>query len=218
MAVLDSRTGEQVKQHLASLAAPVRLVTFTRELECELCAETTALVEEVAATSDLVTAEIHDFVVDKEKADSLGIDKVPAIAVIGAEDYGIRFYGIPSGYEFGSFLAAIQAVASGTVELEKDTTAFLESLTEPLHMQVFVTPACPYCASAVVLAHRMGVASSLVTADMVEATEFRELALKYQVMGVPRTVINDTVHIEGAAPEAMLVDRMRQAAEAAAQA
>jgi glutaredoxin-like protein len=215
MPVLDSRTEQQVRQHLSDLPAPVRLVVFTQALECELCAETKALAEEVAATSDKVAAEVYNFVTDKEKANSLGIDKIPAIALMGSKDYGVRFYGIPSGYEFGSFLAAIQAVAAGTVDLEQETTAFLGSLTKPLHMQVFVTPNCPYCPSAVMLAHRMGVASGLVTADMVEATEFRELALKYQVMGVPRTVINETVHVEGAVPEATLLEHMRQAAETA---
>jgi glutaredoxin-like protein len=217
MPILDSGTAEGVKQELADLGGPVRLVMFTQEFECDLCAEARALVEEVAATSEQLAAEIYNFVTDKEKADSLGIDKIPAIAVIGAEDYGLRFYGIPSGYEFASLLAAIKAAGSGGAHLEDDTVAFLQALREPLHIQVFVTPTCPYCQSAVMLAHRLGVASRLVRADMVEATEFPHLAVKYSVMGVPRTVINDTVHLEGAVPEARLVDKLREAAEAAGQ-
>jgi hypothetical protein len=121
MPILDSGTAEGVKQELADLGGPVRLVMFTQEFECDLCAEARALVEEVAATSEQLAAEIYNFVTDKEKADSLGIDKIPAIAVIGAEDYGLRFYGIPSGYEFGSFLAAIKAAGSGEAELEDAT-------------------------------------------------------------------------------------------------
>jgi len=50
----------------------------------------------------------------------------------------------------------------------------------------------------------------MVTADMVEATEFPHLAIKYQVRGVPRTVINEDLHIEGAVPEAMLLDRISE--------
>jgi predicted DsbA family dithiol-disulfide isomerase len=60
----------------------------------------------------------------------------------------------------------------------------------------------------VVLAHKLAMASDLVTADMVEATEFPHLAVKYQVQGVPRTVINETIHIEGAVPEKALVSRL----------
>jgi len=80
-----------------------------------------------------------------------------------------------------------------------------------VHMQVFITPTCPYCSMAVVLAHQMAVASPMVRADMVEAMEFPQLAIKYQVMGVPRTVINETVHIEGAAPEAAVLEKLREA-------
>jgi predicted DsbA family dithiol-disulfide isomerase len=57
----------------------------------------------------------------------------------------------------------------------------------------------------VVLAHKLAIASKWITADMVEASEFPHLANKYQVYGVPRTVINEVIHIEGAAPEQMLM-------------
>ncbi len=61
------------------------------------------------------------------------------------------------------------------------------------------------------LAHQMAIASPMVKADMVEAQEFPQLSVKYQVMGVPRTVINETVHIEGAAPEPMVLDKLQEA-------
>ena len=215
MPLLNKEIAEQVKQELADLAGPVRLVMFTQEFDCDYCAETRQLVEEVAALSDQLTAEIHNFVVDKDKAEELGIDKIPAIAVIGAEDYGVRLYGIPSGYEFTSLLHAIRAVAAGKPELTEETLATLAELTEPVHIQVFVTPTCPYCAGSVVLAHQLAVASPMVRADMVEATEFPQLAIKYQVMGVPRTVINETVHIEGAAPEPMVLEKVQEVLEGA---
>jgi glutaredoxin-like protein len=188
---------------------------FTQEFECEFCAETRQLVEEVAQLSDQLTAEVYDFVTDKGEAEELEIDKIPAIAIIGAQDYGVRFYGIPSGYEFTSLLHAIRTVAAGKPELSEETTQALGEVTEPVHMQVFVTPTCPYCPGSVVLAHQLAVASPMVRADMVEATEFPHLATKYQVMGVPRTVINETTHIEGAAPEPMVLEKLREALEGA---
>jgi glutaredoxin-like protein len=205
---------EQVEQQLADLAGPVRLVMFTQEFECEYCAETRQLVEEIAELSDQLTAEIYDFVADEEKAQELGVDKIPAVAVIGEDDYGIRFYGIPSGYEFTSLLEAVRIAATGQPDLSEETVEFLSSLSEPVHMQVFVTPTCPYCPQAVVLAHKMATASPMVRADMVEAQEFPHLAIRYQVMGVPRTVINEATHVEGAAPEPMVLDKLREAVSA----
>ena len=215
MPLLDKEIAEQVKQELSGLAGPVRLVMFTQEFECRFCAETCQLVEEVAELSDQLTAEIYNLVIDKEKAEELKVDKIPAIAVIGAEDYGVRFYGIPSGYEFASLLHAVQTVATGQTPLDEKTLEFLSTLEEPVHMQVFVTPTCPYCPGAVVLAHHFAIASPMVRADMVEATEFPHLSMKYGVMGVPRTVINETVHIEGAAPEPMVLKELQEALESA---
>ena len=214
MPLLDPEITEQIKQELADLAGPVRLVMFTQEFECDYCTETRQLVEEIAELSDQLTAEIYNFSTDRKKAEELDVDKIPAIAVIGAEDYGVRLYGIPSGYEFTSLLHAIQMVAAGKPELSDETLAALAELTEPVHIQVFVTPTCPYCAGSVVLGHQMAVASPMVRADMVEATEFPQLAIKYQVMGVPRTVINETAHIEGAAPEGMVLAKLQEALEA----
>ncbi len=211
MPLLNEEIAEQVKQELAGLASPVRLVMFTQEFECTYCAETQQLVEEIAQLSDQLTAEVYDFVDDKEKAEELGIDKVPAIAVIGAEDYGVRLYGIPSGYEFTSLLHAIQSVAAGKPGLSEKGLKALTELTEPVHVQVFVTPTCPHCPPAVMLAHQMAIASPMVRADMVEATEFPQLAMKHQVMGVPRTVINETVYVEGAAPEPMVLEKLQEA-------
>jgi glutaredoxin-like protein len=211
---LDDKTREQVANDLAVLDKPVKLVMFTQELECQYCAETHELCSEIAELSDHISLEVYDFVSDKDKADEYGIDKIPAIAVVGAKDYGVRYFGIPAGYEFMSLLDSIKTVSAGQVNLMPETTAFLEDLKDPLHIQVYVTPTCPYCTRSVTLAHHLAIASDMVTADMVEATEFPHLAQKYQVMGVPRSVINETVHQEGAAPEPMFLERLKEAAAA----
>lgn len=211
MPLLNEEIRREVAKFLEGLPNPVRLVMFTQEFECDYCQDTRQLVEELAEISDRVSAEIYDFQADRAKAEELGIDKIPAIAVIGEKDYGVRFYGIPSGYEFTSLLYAIRYVGEGKTELSEATLKFLEGLTKPVHIQVFVTPTCPYCPQAVTLAHQMAVASPMVRADMVEATEFPHLAYKYHVMGVPRTVINEKVHIEGAVPESYVVAKLQEA-------
>jgi len=195
---------------------PVKLIMFTQQTECQYCAETRQIAEELAALSDKITAEVYDFVADKAMADLYAIDKIPAIAIVrvvdGEEkDFGIRFFGIPSGYEFTSVIEDIADVSRGKVDLQDKTREVLAGLTEPVHMQVFVTPTCPYCPRAVRLAHMFAIASDLVRGDMVEAIEFPHLSNKYFVQGVPRTVINETVHQEGAVPEPMMVAKLLEA-------
>ena len=211
MALLNEEVKQEVQQQLADLESPVRLVMFTQEFECQFCTETRQLIEEVAEQSDRLKAEIYDFVEDQELAEEYGIDKIPAVAVLSNEDdYGIRFYGIPSGYEFTSLLEAIRRVAAGDPGLTEETERFLSQLDEPIQLQVFVTPTCPYCPQAVVLAHQMALASPMVRADMVEAQEFPHLSNKYQVMGVPRTVINESTFVEGAAPETLVLQKLQE--------
>lgn len=217
MSLLSKRDQESLKQEFAALTRPVKLVMFSQAFECEFCRDTRQILAELEVLSDQILVEVLDFVADKAQADTLGIDKVPAIAlqVDGSTpvDYGIRYYGIPSGYEFSSLVRDIVMVGTGESGLNPETKAALAQLTAPLHIQVFVTPTCPYCPPAVHLAHQMALESPLVTADMVEAIEFPHLANRYNVMGVPRTVINETVFLEGAAPEKRLLQKALEAAQ-----
>ena len=215
MSLLNDEIKTQLQDEFANLTGLVKLVLFTQEMECQYCTETRSLAEEVAGLSDKIDVEIYDFVKDSEIAETYNIDKIPAMAIIKGgdepKDYGIRLYGIPSGYEFSTLIEDIAMVSSGESGLDQATKDELASLSSPLHFQVFVTPTCPYCPPAVRLAHKMALESDLVTGDMVEAIECPHVSNKYQVMGVPRTVINENFFLEGAAPEAMLMAKVREA-------
>jgi glutaredoxin-like protein len=215
MGMIGDKDKKAVSDRLARMAGPVKLVMFTQDMECAFCKETRELVEEVGGLSDKITVEVKDFLKDEAAAKKLGIDKIPAIAVLGAgdKDYGIRFYGIPAGYEFVSLLESLEIVAKGESGVSAAGKQKLKELKKPVALQVFVTPTCPYCPRAVVLAFRLAVESPLVTASMVEATEFPHLANKYQVSGVPHTVIGDTDQpIIGAYPEAAALELIVAAA------
>lgn len=215
MPLLDEKTRSDVATLLEEMDNQVKVVVFTQAFECQYCKETREIVEEIAALSDQIVVEVLDFEADRDRAETYRVDKIPAIVMLGEDDqdYGVRFYGIPSGYEFSSLIHDIKAVAAGPTasELSPETLAYLDALEHDIHLQVFVTPTCPYCPRAVVIAHAMAIASDRVRADMVEATEFPHLSMKYNVMGVPRTVINETEFVEGAAPEPMLLGKVQAA-------
>ncbi|MFN3706002.1 MAG: protein disulfide oxidoreductase [Thermoflexales bacterium] len=225
MTLLNESVRREVRQALAAMTEPVRIVLFTQQeggaLECGFCRETRQLVEEVVALSDKLRLEVHDLVADQALASQMGIDKIPAIALLRDErlqprDFGVRLFGIPSGYEFGTFIQDLVLVSQARHDLSARTLEQLAALTGPVHIQVFVTPTCPYCPRAVLLAHRLAIASERVRADMVEATEFPHLANRYSVYGVPRTVINEVIHIEGAVPEVALMEELMQVNDPAA--
>ena len=139
---------EQDRQHLIQefrgLKDPVKLLMFTQELECQYCRETRMIAEEVAELSNSISLEVYNFITDKEVAEKYAIDKIPAIAILKdgnqPKDYGIRFYGIPSGYEFSSLIEDIMMVSHGESGLSEASKAQVAALTKPVHIQVFVTP------------------------------------------------------------------------------
>ncbi len=140
MAILSDRDRREIERQLQDLAGPVKLVNFTQELACQYCRETERLLREVAELSGKISLEVYNFQLDKEKVARYGVDKIPATVVEGSKDYGIRFYGIPLGYEFASFLAAIQTVSKGSTDLTAESKTALAGITQPIHIQVFSTP------------------------------------------------------------------------------
>jgi len=140
MGLLSESDRRATQDRLRAMERPVRLVHFTQELECPSCPETKRLLQQVVELSDKLSLEIYNFQLDREKVAQYQIDKVPATVIEGEKDDGIRFYGLPSGYEFATLLEGVVAVSRGRSELNPATVDRLRALDRPLHLQVFVTP------------------------------------------------------------------------------
>ena len=142
MALLNDRDQAAVKKEFEKLTGPVKLVVFSQELSAaELCRQNEALVREVAALApETVTVEVLNLAIDRARAEAYGIDRVPAIVVEGARDYGIRFLGVPGGYEFSNLIDSIIVASSGTTGLSAETKTALAALTSDVDIKVFSTP------------------------------------------------------------------------------
>jgi glutaredoxin-like protein len=210
--MLNDEVAEQLRTEFTKLVKPVRLVVFSQALADPGSEQARRLVEEVGALDPRLSVECLNFILDKERGEALGIQRIPAIAILGEDkDYGIRMYGMPSGYEFGSLIDAILDVSGGVSGLAEETVAALQTLTHSVHVQVFSTPTCPYCPLAVRMAFRFAMASDKITADGIEVTGYPELAQRYRVSSVPKTVVGEEVEFVGAGPEAMLLEHVLKA-------
>jgi alkyl hydroperoxide reductase subunit AhpF len=90
-------------------------------------------------------------------------------------------------------------------ELSDRSREQLRRVSKAVDVKVFFTPACVYCPQMTTLANGMAVESPLVRATAIDATEYPDLVRRYNVNGVPKTVINDTVGIVGVASEDDLI-------------
>jgi alkyl hydroperoxide reductase subunit AhpF len=140
MQLIRDEDATVIKERLKDMVNPVRLVHFTQELNLEYGREARQLLEELAALSENLSVEVLNFLLDKEKAAGYGVDNVPATVVRNGKEFGIRFYGLPAGYEFASLLDAIILVSKGDSGLSAVSRERLAQITEPVHLQVFVTP------------------------------------------------------------------------------
>ena len=200
---IDEHTLQELKQRLAPLKRPVQLVFFGQKMPaCNNCREQQALLEAVAQASDRVSLEVLDIEDDAARARALQVDKIPATVVLGegGRDYGIRFFGITSGFEFSSLVEAIEMVGTGRVDLPPDVAKLAELIDRPTHLEVMVTLTCPYCPKMVRLVHQLAYLNEHIRADMIDAAEFPQLVQRYRVSGVPRTVIDGRPAFEGALP------------------
>ena len=142
MGLLNDQDQAAVRKEFEKISGPVKLVVFSQSLEAaELCRQNEELVQEVAALApSLISVEVLNPTIDRDRAAAYGIDRVPAIVVEGARDYGIRFLGIPAGYEFANLIDSIIVASSGNAGLTAETQQALAGLTESVHIKVFSTP------------------------------------------------------------------------------
>lgn len=215
--LLNDEIKTQVSEVFSEMQEPVQVIFFGKDEECDYCEDTQLLLEEVTGLSDKIDLDIYNLEKDNAIAKQYKMDRAPGFVIAGKDgdqllDYGIRYAGIPSGHEFSSLINSVLLVSGRDSKLGEDIRDMLKDLDKPVNMLVFVTPTCPYCPQAVVLAHQMALESPMIEAEMIEATEFPDLSTRFNVSGVPQTTINEGAGtVVGAVPEGNLVAEILRA-------
>jgi glutaredoxin-like protein len=218
MALLSEQDRQTVRGHLAVIEEPVRFLFFTQTFGApDTVIVARQVLDEIVGLCDLITLEEVNFVLEQDRARQYGVEHIPTTVLLrGDQDTRIRFLGAPAGYEFMSLIEAVILAGTNDSGLSPASRALVaQHVTEPLDIQVYVTPTCPHCPRAVTLAHRLATESPLIKASCVEATEFMDLSRKFRVTGVPKTIVNESIEILGALPEDQFVRAVVGAGSAA---
>lgn len=201
--LLDKALQKQVKEILDPMKDPITIVLFTQQDDCESCEPTQQIIEEVAALSDKINVEIYDLLKDSDQVLKYKIEMAPSFILLDKDGVykGVKFNGIPAGHEFNSFLSALVEM-SGTEheQIPADFLARIAKIDKPVNIKVFVTMSCPHCPGAVQKAHKLAMLNKNIVGEMIEAQTFYELSQQYNVSGVPKIVINDTIELVGNQP------------------
>ncbi len=199
---IDDAAKARLEPVFAGLVNPVKIVFFTQKNACASCMEQEELLREVSALSNKIRLEVYDFVLNGEEVMNFKIDKIPATAVVGKRDFGIRFYGLTVGYEFQPLIEDIIMVSTEHTSLDPRLELLIKSMSEVVHLQVMVSLTCPHCTSMVRAAHQLAFLNENIRADMVDLTQFPYLVQRYNVTGTPKTIINESYSFMGAVPPA----------------
>jgi glutaredoxin-like protein len=208
MALLSDQDRETVRGRLAIIQRDVTLLFFTQTIGApESAYVARRVLDEIVSLNDRLSLEEVSLVLDRERAAQYGIEDIPAVVLLrDGADTRIRFLGAPAGYEFMSLIEAVVLAGTEDSGLSANARALVnEYVLAPVDIRVFVTPTCPHCPRAVTLAHRLAVEHPQIRATCIEATEFMDLSRRYNVTGVPKTVVNDSIEILGALPEDQFV-------------
>jgi len=214
MVEIDPETLRQVREIFGRLENPVKLRFFRPKGECKFCGETEEILRILTGLSDKLSAEVSSE--GSPEAAKYDLPLYPALLVHGREEYNVRFFGIPAGYEFGALVEDILDASRGAPSMNPLLRKIVsEKIRRRVRIMVFVTPTCPYCPLAVRAAHKVAMANPLVYGDMIETMEFPDLANRYDVFTVPKNVIQideeDVLEFEGAVPDAYLIARILSA-------
>ncbi|RLE71328.1 MAG: glutaredoxin [Thermoprotei archaeon] len=208
---IDDETKKMIKEIFKKLRNDVKIYHFRPvEKECRYCDDTIGLLKTLSNLSGN-RIRVVELTEKSPEAEKYNIDKFQAILLHGVEEYNIRFFGIPVGYEFGALIEDIVDVSLGRVELPPDIINKVKSIKKSVDIKVFVTPTCPYCPLAVRAAHKYAILNLNITSSMVECIEFPKLAEKYNVYAVPKIVINDKVEFEGVVPDKIFIEYILKA-------
>ena len=149
MAFLSADNQNEIKQLFEKLTGDVRLIYFTQKesplfipgQDCETCKDTRMLLEEITALSEKIHLEVNEFVPGSELAREHSIDRIPAMVMVADGVKGkIRYFGMPSGYEFSVLLGSLLDASQAKSDLSEGAIETLQALDKDLHIQVFVTP------------------------------------------------------------------------------
>ncbi len=227
MQLLNEEVRNQIKEIFTKeVKNPVKVLLFTRAINCETCQYAEQLLKEVGETvPEKLSYEIISTATPEgqEKAKQYGLDpdRVPAFVILDKDgnDRGIHYIGLPAGLEFSTFINGVMLASLDEIQMDDRTKEIISQINQPLDVRVFVTTSCGYCPQAAITAYQFAVASPNVVANVYDAQENPDLSQKYQVVGVPKIVITKqgsdepVVEFVGAQPPEYFLSYLVQASQ-----
>ncbi len=209
--LLSAESRKALKEDFRQLKEPVNIFVFTDSEENKPFSEySVKLVSELSEISDKILPRFEKM--GGESAAKYGVSRVPTL-LIEPGKYDIRFIGAPAGEEARTLILSILMASTGMTILSDSARKRLADLRDKRNVKVFVSPTCPYCPQQAAVAIATAIEKKgLVTAEVVEIFENKDLATTYDALSVPQTFVEERLVGLGLQPEEVFVESVITAA------
>ncbi len=209
--MMNENTIQTVMQSAGTLKKPVRLILFVNAVGCESCPDAIQTAQTIKKMAPLVALEIYDQVMDRDKTQLYGITRVPAMVVQDNEGHTVTFYGLHEDVFFSILIETLLAASEARTWFPVDIRSTLRHLAKTVLLQVFVETDCPQCRPVAQTAIGLALESTLVSTEIIIASDYPELIKKYSIKTLPKTIFGGNLHMDGHVTEGEFLEMLFQA-------
>jgi len=199
---------ELIQNEMRKLKNKITLKLFTdfktqkdglKSRKCLACNSTFYLLNTLAENSD-GKLEIEELSSEENEdiAEKYNVKRIPTILFLDANNREvIRYTAEPSGAELVPFIKSLQYF-SGVSSFYKDAIISNLKKISKSNIDLFITHTCPYCPQVVPIVNFFAILSKgKIKVNIIDINANQDIAMKYQIQGVPHTMINEKEHIYG---------------------
>ncbi|WP_228546722.1 protein disulfide oxidoreductase [Hyperthermus butylicus] len=212
---IDKETRDAIKEAFEDLVKPVEINVFIGP-NCRYCDETVKIakvLEEEAPVKNgkkLVTMKIYEKDKHVDVFKKHGVERIPSLTLVEGR---IKYTGTPSGEELRGLVETIIRISQEDSGLDETTVEKIKLIEKPVHVEIIVTPQCPYCPYAALLSNMFAYEAwrngkTDFVSEIVEAYENPDIADKYGVTSVPAIAINGVLAFVGVPYEEDFIERI----------
>lgn len=209
--MVKESTLQFIRDSLADMKQPVRVMLFTSDLKCDQCPDAVSTAQALKAASPKIFLETFDFTMDRDKTVEYGITRVPTFVVQVPGGMAVSFCGSLEGVSLMLFLDAVRSASTGRPWFPEGIRETLARVNNGVSIKVLLENDCSLCKPVADTAVGLGVMSRLINTEIIVADEYPELLSKHKIRVLPYTIFGVNLHLEGHVSESEFLEMIFRA-------
>lgn len=209
--MLKESTQQIIRESLANIVQPVRLVVMTGEKGCDICPETVEIARAIKTAAPKVALEIYDYTMDRDKSEQYGIKRIPSCVVESQDGRRVIFSGSLEGISLVLLLDVIASIANGRAWFPDRISRTLKLLVNEVPVQVLLENDCSLCRPVAETAIGLALANKLVSTEIIVADDYPEFLAKHKIKILPYTLFGPKLHLDGHVTESTFLEMIFRA-------